>query len=124
MTDERVTDGRRIAELLASELVARTDGPLAGLELVDVRDADGDQFGEFAYAVEREGERVAEVYVHQDRTRVEFRIGLDALPRAAAERGLRVRPKASRPPRAIVFVEDGAQVKRVLPVVVDCLDAA
>ncbi|MFC6835527.1 hypothetical protein [Halomarina ordinaria] len=124
MTDDTVTAGRRIAELLASELVAREDGPLAALDLAEVQDVDGDTFGEFAYGVERDGERVADVYVHDDRVRVEFRVGVDAVPPAADERGLRVRPKATRPPRTIVFLEDGAAVKRVLPVVTAALDAA
>jgi len=43
--------------------------------------------------------------------------GLPAVAADAAESaGLRVRPKAVRPPRTLVFVEDGAQVKRVLSV--------
>jgi hypothetical protein len=131
----RVEDGRRIARLLASELVAREDGPLADLELVDVRDANAltpDEFGAFAYGIERvdgaDGAggraRLADVYVHDDRARVEFRRGVAAVPAAADEAGLRVRPKAVEPPRALVFVEDGGEVKRVLRVVAAALAAA
>lgn len=141
--EDRSTDGlsgTRIARLLASELLAREDGPLARLDLVDVRDAealDPDAFGAFAYGVvaregpvtdadtnageggddDRDARRIADVHVHDDRARVEFRVGLDAVPAAAAEADLRVRPKAVDPPRALVFVEDGGAVKRVLPVV-------
>jgi hypothetical protein len=148
--DGRSTDGlsgTRIARLLASELLAREDGPLARLDLVDVRDAealDPDAFGAFAYGVvaregpatdatasaredgddERDTRRIADVHVHDDRARVEFRVGLDAVPAAAAEADLRVRPKAVDPPRALVFVEDGGAVKRVLPVVRAALRAS
>lgn len=129
MTD-RVEDGLRIARLLSSELVAREDGPLAALELDDVRDADAldpGEFGAFAYgiAVDEDGDRLADVYVHDDRARVEFRRGVEAVPSAAAgEAGLRARPKAVEPPRALLFVEDGAAVKRALDVVAAALTAA
>lgn len=132
----RVDDGRRIARLLSSELVAREDGPLAALDLVDVRDADAldpDEFGAFAYGIavggdadgdSDDGERLADVYVHDDRARVEFRRGVEVVPAAAAdEAGLRTRPKAVEPPRAILFVEDGAAVKRALDVVAAALEA-
>lgn len=121
--------GRRIAELLASELVAREDGPLAALSLADVRDADGldpDEFGAFAYAVhvgggdgevtdaDGGGVHLADVFIHEDRVRVEFRRAQSAVADAAREAGLRVRPKAVDPPRTLVFVEDTGEVKRVL----------
>ena len=133
-TPDPTASGVRLAQLLASELTARSDGPLARLELVDVRDAeslDPDEFGERAYGVvvsrrpDAGDERLplADVYVHDDRARVEFRAGLDALPEAAREADLRVRPKAIDPPRVLVFVEDGGDVKRVLPLVTDALGA-
>lgn len=112
MTDE-TPFGVRIAQLLASELVAREDEPLARLELVDVTDADTldpDELGVFAFGVvlhesgtdvdgeTREGVRLADVYAHDDRVRVEFRAGVDAVPDAANDGDLRVRPKAVDPP--------------------------
>ena len=131
---DRTASGVRLAQLLASELVARTDGPLARLDLVDVRDAESlapGEFGERAYGVvvggtdesEDGGVRLADVYAHDDRVRVEFRAGLDALPEAARDADLRVRPKAVDPPRVLVFVEDGGEVKRALSVVRAALDA-
>ena len=107
-------DGVRIAQLLASEI----EGHEASLAGVDVVDADPDveptSDGAMAYAVSRGGDRVAEVYVHPDRVRVEFVAAQDAAATAAAEAGLRVRPKDVRPPRTLVFVDDGAGVKRVV----------
>lgn len=140
MVDERITDGRRIAQLLAAELRGHERGPLARLAVVDVRDAEGTEHGEFAYGVallpagetaarrnpeaERrdDTERLADVYVHEERARVEFRLAPDVAAEvgsAEAEKeasGLRVRPKATRPPRTLVFLESGVAAKRVLPV--------
>ncbi len=65
---------------------------------------------------------VAEVFVHPERVRVEFALAPDEAAEAAAAEGLRVRPKATTPPRTVVFVEDGAQVKRVLPAFVAAVD--
>jgi hypothetical protein len=116
MVEERLTDGKRIAQLLASEIEsgART---LRDLSVVDADpDAEPTVDGAFGYAVALGSERLAEVYVQPDRARVEFLVGqVDAVD-AAENEGLRVRPKAVRPPRTLVFVEDGAQVKWAVPV--------
>jgi hypothetical protein len=115
MVEERLTDGTRIAQLLASEVEGH-EGALAPLA---VRDADPDveptEAGALAFRVAGESTPLAEVYVHPDRVRVEFVAAVDAAAETAAAEGLRVRPKAVRPPRTLVFVEDGAQVKWLLP---------
>jgi hypothetical protein len=142
MTADRLADGVRIGQLLASEITGN-EGRLRVLALADADpDVDPTPDGALAYAVVRtdgrdngtesangrvEGDEddeddenadtdlVAEVYVQPDRVRVEFVSAPDAVADAATEAGIRVRPKAVRPPRTLVFVEDGAQVKRVLP---------
>jgi|GEM_PF-105886 len=54
MVDDEITDGRRIAELLASELTGRRDGELAALSVVDAdRDVEPTVGGARAYDVER-----------------------------------------------------------------------
>ncbi|RLM57257.1 hypothetical protein DVK02_05620 [Halobellus sp. Atlit-31R] len=115
MVSERLSDGRRIAQFLASEVTGHEDA----LGSLAVTDADPDvgptPDGAFAYAIERSGDRVAGVFVQPDRARVEFETDVDAVAEAAREAGLRVRPKAVEPPRTLVFVEDGAQVKWLLP---------
>ncbi|MFB6207576.1 MAG: hypothetical protein ABEJ05_13730 [Haloglomus sp.] len=140
MVDERTTDGRRIAQLLAAELRGHEQSPLGRLAVTDVRDTEGSEHGEFAYGVALvpEGEtadrrnpdvetrdaveRLADVYVHPDRARVEFRLAPDAAAdagREAAAReesGIRVRPKATTPPRTLLFLESGVAAKRALPV--------
>ncbi|WP_424006613.1 hypothetical protein [Haloferax denitrificans] len=115
MVADSLSDGTRIAQLLASEVTGHEDA----FSVLSVVDADADveptADGALAYAVAADGERVAEVYVQPDRARVEFLAHPDVTAEAASEEGLRVRPKAVRPPRTLVFVEDGAQVKWTLP---------
>jgi len=129
MVEERITDGRRIAQLLASEVRGRERGPLGRLSIVDVHDVEGSAHGEFAFGVDAHvdtgARRVADVYVHDDRARVEFREAPDAAADAGRKAGLRTRPKAVHPPRTVVFLEDGVAAKRALPVfraVVEALD--
>jgi hypothetical protein len=142
MVTDRLTDGVRIGQLLASE-VAGNHGRLRGLGVSDAdpdveptpdgalayrlvrNDNDGGQAREDAETTRGGGadgadgtdvESVAEVYVQPDRVRIEFVRAPDAVADAAGEAGLRVRPKAVRPPRTLVFLEDGTEIKRVLPV--------
>ncbi|WP_224268306.1 hypothetical protein [Haloprofundus salinisoli] len=137
MADDRLADGKRIAQLLASELEG--GGSSERLRVVDADpDVEATADGAFAYAVDtvdatesdapadsdhgdhgdatENRTRLAEVYVQSDRARVEFIVGPAAAVDAAEDANLRVRPKAVRPPRTLVFVEDGAQVKWTLPV--------
>ncbi|WP_435067017.1 hypothetical protein [Haloplanus sp. C73] len=117
MVTTELDDGVRIAQLLASELV----GHEGRLDPVTVTDADPDveptADGAMAYRVRVADERLATVFVHPDRARIEFERGADATLDAAREAGLRVRPKAVDPPRTVVFIENGAEVKRALRVV-------
>lgn len=115
MTDDRVRDGHRIAELLASELESgATPDALAVTDAEPEVEPTAD--GALAYGVrdDRNDELIAEVFVQPDRASVEFRVAPDDATAAADDAGLRVRPKAVDPPRSIVFIEDGAQVKWVL----------
>lgn len=129
MVEERVTDGRRIAELLSSELHGRRDGGLHRVSVVDVTDdVEPTVDGARAYGiaiVRIDDERIddddhvhlGDVHVHPERAHVELRVGLEAAVEAARERSLRVRPKAVEPPRTLIFVETGAEVKRAAAVV-------
>ncbi|MFB6091992.1 MAG: hypothetical protein ABEK02_03165 [Haloquadratum sp.] len=128
MVEERLRDGRRLAELLASEVTGHGDD----LEALSVTDADPDvepaEEGAFAYAITREGdpgsdgsveaetgERVAAVFVHPERIRVAFEAGGAAVAEKARDAGLEVRRETDASSDPVVFVEDGAQVKRILP---------
>ena len=134
MVEERLTDGVRIAQLLASEV----EGGVGVLDACRVADADRDveptPDGALAYRIRTDGSEtgstdaesdgdatgesdlVAEVFVQPDRARVEFLHSPDRAAEAADSEGLRVRPKGVRPPRTLVFLSDGASVKRLLPV--------
>lgn len=146
MVADRLTDGVRIGQLLASE-VSGNEGRLRALSIADADpDVEPTADGALAYRIvraaegdasEADGRVVAEAYVQPDRVRIEF-VGADGAETpesadtddvptvtaaAADEAGLRVRPKAVRPPRTLVFVEDGAEVKRALPVLEAVVDA-
>lgn len=128
MVADRLADGTRIAQLLASEVTGLRS--LSALAVADAdRDAEPTVEGALAYRLVRRpegdaettagaGERevVASVYVHPDRARLEFGAAVTAVAEAAAREGLRVRPKTTHPPKTLVFVEDGAQVKRAVAV--------
>ncbi len=129
MVHDELRDGERVARLLSSEIHGHERGALGGLAVVDVReDVAPTEAGAYAYAVETDdGRRVAEVYVHPDRCHLEFHAAVDAAADAGQRAGLRVRPKAVEPPRTLVFVETGAEVKpglRVVRAVGEALDDA
>ena len=117
MVRDRTTDGVRLAELLSSEIHGRESGPLGRLTVTDAADAvDPDETGAFAYALDCDGARLATVHVHPDRIHLEFERGVERAADAGRDAELRVRPKAVKPPRTLLFVEDGAEVKRATDV--------
>ncbi|MFB1065782.1 hypothetical protein [Natrinema sp. H-ect4] len=117
MVENRITDGRRIAELLSSEIDGREDGELAHFAVTNAdRDVEPTADGARAYDVTRHDERIARVFIHEDRAHLELEAGQDVAAEAAADVDLRVRPKATQPPRTLVFVESGAEVKRATDV--------
>lgn len=137
MVEDETRGGRRIAELLSSEIHGHERGPLGRVSVADADpDVEPSAFGTFAYAIDLETgagsvrdhgddadtgetatERFAEAHVHPDRVHLEFRAGQESAVEAGGAAGLRVRPKAVEPPRTLVFVENGAEVKPALRVV-------
>ncbi|MFC3958196.1 hypothetical protein [Halovivax cerinus] len=144
MVDERVTDGIRIAELLASEVEGRGDGPLGALRVTDAnQDVEPSMDGARAYSITRTRTEaagtdtgsadesasgtdrpVATVNVHDDRIHLAVRTNPDATHEDASAAGLRTRPKATEPPQTLVFVESGAEVKRAATVLASVADEA
>ncbi|AGB16688.1 hypothetical protein Halru_2096 [Halovivax ruber XH-70] len=127
MVEERVTDGIRIAELLASEVEGRTDGPLGSVRVTDAdTDVEPTADGARAYTITGEAgddttsevadTTLATVNVHDDRIHLAFRVVPDVATDAASGAGLRTRPKATTPPQTLVFVESGGAVKRAVEV--------
>lgn len=122
MVEDRITDGVRIAQLLSSEFDGREDPPLDSVAVVNADpDVEPSEEGTLAYELEQNGDPVAKVFVHPDRVRIELTDKIEAVERKAAESGIRVRPKAVRPPRVLVFVESGAEVKRAVDAVIESL---
>lgn len=119
MVEESITDGYRIAELLASEVTGLERDAIDELTVVDADpDVEPTDDGAFAYGIDHGDTRLADVFVQPDRAFLEVRTGVDAARDAAADAGLRVRPKATTPPRTLVFVEQGAYAKRAVDVLV------
>ena len=116
MVTDRLRDGVRIAQLLASE-VAGDQGRLDALTVIDAdENVEPTLDGALAYRIARSDDPVVDVYVQPERVRLECHVAVDAVVAVASEAGLRVRPAGGESPRTVVFVEDGAAVKRVLPV--------
>ena len=117
MVRDRTTDGVRLAELLSSEIHGRESGPLGRLAVTDAGDdVDPNEAGAFAYALDCGGARLAAVHAHPDRIHVEFERGVERAADAGRDAELRVRPKTVDPPRTLLFIEDGAEVKRATDV--------
>ena len=90
---------------------AATDGSTGSTDGTDDADGSTDDADD-----PREARELAVVFVQPDRARVEFVVAQDVAAATGDAEGLRVRPKAVRPPRTLVFVEDGAAVKRAVAV--------
>lgn len=139
MVQDRLRDGTRIAQLLASELTGNR-GALESVLVVDAnRDVEPTADGALAYrvavvstpeaitiddrgqttldeTVEVDLQSIASIFVQPERARVEFTTAPDTAAETARAVELRTRPKAVEPPRTLVFLEDGAAAKQVLPV--------
>ncbi len=148
MVQDRLRDGTRIAQLLASELTGNR-GVLEAVLVVDANpDVEPTADGALAYrvvlvstpeaitvddrgqttldeTVEADPQSIASIFVQPERARVEFTTAPDTAAETARQVDLRTRPKAVEPPRTLVFLEDGAAAKQVLPVfeaIVSALD--
>jgi hypothetical protein len=112
MVEDRVTEPRRVAELLASEFTGLATGPLADLTVVEARpDVSPTPEGSRAYALEYRGRRLGAVSLYPEFVTVRLSVEAAALPETTplpAEPtgdGVRVR------------VEDCVAVKRAVDVV-------
>lgn len=119
MVTDELADGKRIGQLLSSEIHGHERGVLGQLEVVDADpDVEVTADGVFAYAIATDhGNRIADVYVYPDRIRVEILLAPEVAGNRARGEGFQPRQNASDPARTIVFVENGAAVKPALRVV-------
>lgn len=73
MVDERVTDGKRVAQLLASELTGLETGSLGGVDVTDADPAaEPSPEGTVAYRVTAAGESVGTVVMYPERAVVDL----------------------------------------------------
>jgi hypothetical protein len=113
MVTDQLTDGKRIGQLLASELTGLERGPLGAVSVVDADpDVEPTAEGALAFRIEREGEVLSEVTVTPETARLQF-------PEATI----------SQPDRNDVTVTDdtivahsGAAVKVLVDAVADTLE--
>ena len=114
MVKDRITDGKRIGQLLASELTGLQRGPLGAVSVVDADpDVEPTDEGAFAYRVEVDDNVLATVSVTDNTARLELE-----------------EPTAMEPQREDVTVENegtvvvahsGAAVKTLVDVVAEAV---
>ena len=76
MVEHRITDGKRIAQLLASELTGLSEGVLSDVDLAAVnRDAEPTENGTLAYQITYEDEPVADVFLFPSSVEIRLRGG-------------------------------------------------
>lgn len=79
MVEDRITDGERIAELLASEVTGLAVEPFDAVAVVDAdRDATPSPEGTFAYRIAVDDEPIGSVFLHPDHARVDLSVPLAA----------------------------------------------
>ncbi|ELZ23167.1 hypothetical protein C475_15999 [Halosimplex carlsbadense 2-9-1] len=117
MVEDRITDGKRVAQLLSSELSGRDRGSLGDVSVVDADpDAAPSPEGTVAYGVAYRDERVGTVRLYPDAAVLS--IG-DAGPVDAQRvRGSVDGPDLSVTDDGAVRIESGAAVKRAVDALV------
>jgi len=117
MVEDRVTDGKRIAQLLSSELSGRDRGALGKVSVVDAEpDAEPSPEGTVAYGVAYRDERVGTVRLYHDAA--ELSIGGAGPVDAQRVRGSVAGPDLSVTDEGATRIESGAAVKRAVDALV------
>jgi hypothetical protein len=120
MVEDRITDGKRIAELLSSELSARGSGPLAEISVVDAdRDATPSKDGTPAYGIARNSAQIGVVSLFPEYARVTLTVSAETVVESAPENGVPARREGSD---AVLRVESGAAVKRAVDLIATAVD--
>lgn len=123
MVEDRITDGKRIAQLLASEVTGLSSPPLDRYEVVDADpDAEPTAGGTFAYALAVDERRVAEVFVRERSARIDLSVDAGVPPEAETLTGDGLGVATTDDGRLRVDVEYGAAVKRAVDLLVAALD--
>jgi hypothetical protein len=115
MVEDRITDGKRIGQLLASELTGLERGPLGAVSVVDADpDVEPTETGAFAYRIEADGQTVGTVAVTDSTARLR-------LEQPTAIEAERDDVSVENEGRTVV-AHSGAAVKRLVDVVAEALE--
>jgi hypothetical protein len=126
MVEDRTTHGKRIAQLLASELSGRDRGPLAAVSVVDADpDAQPAEGGVVAYGVAVDGARIGSIWLYPEAAECELDLaGADAVREAVRGADLTVvQPDPAAETEVTVRIESGAAVKRAVDALVAGIEA-
>lgn len=121
MVEDQITDGKRIAQLLASELTGLERGPLADVSVVDAdRDVEPTADGAFAFGIEADGQSLGEVHVTPNTARLTLTeqrdVDLDRADVTVEE------SNGDTSQKAVVVAHSGAAAKALVDVLADGLD--
>ncbi|MFB6254827.1 MAG: hypothetical protein ABEI06_09460 [Halobacteriaceae archaeon] len=115
--ENTIDDGKRIAELLSSEVTGHETELLDEMTIVNVNeDVSPSVEGDRAYDINYRSSQMASIFIHEDRAHIELREGLESAKEAAHNQDLRIRPVGTSPPHLTIFLENGADVKQVIPI--------
>ncbi len=115
MVKETITDPKRIAELLASELTGLATEPLSAVEVVDAdQDATPSPQGTVAYAIAAHGKEVGRVLLYPEAAAVVLDAVDDMEPPADSREGLEVETSDDG---LRLLVSTGAAVKGAVDIV-------
>jgi hypothetical protein len=122
MVEDRVTDGKRIAQLLSSELTGLETGSLAHVAVVDADpDAEPSEDGTVAYTVVAADQRIGDVVLYPDAAELTIERGIETARETARWSAIPVAPTSGDD--LAVTMESGAAVKRARDVVRDVANA-
>jgi len=128
VVEDRVTDGKFIAQLLSSELSGREGGPLAAVSVVDADPAaEPSASGTAAYGVAVGDRRVGTVWLYPEAAECEFTLAGGAGAARTAVRGpdlAVVQPDPTDEGTVTLRVGSGAAVKRAVDALVAGIEAA
>lgn len=120
MVEDCITDGKRIAELLASELSGRESGPLAQVSVSDAnREATPSEDGTPAYSIASDRGQIGVVSLFPDYARVTLTVGAEAVVESSASKGI---PARREDDDAVLRVESGAAVKQAADLIAAAVD--
>ncbi|MBX0325953.1 hypothetical protein EGH21_23335 [Halomicroarcula sp. F13] len=116
MVEDRITDGKRIGQLLASEVTGLERGALGTLSVVDADpDVAPTAEGAFAFGIEADGTRLGEVHVTPETARLTLS---ESVAVDVGREDVTVEKSGSD---TVVVAHSGAAVKALVDVLADRL---